>query len=315
MKTITNPVHSTAATTGYDELPADLLDLYFSELGKVRLLTADDEVRLAKSIETGQSARARLDEEAVDDDERRILERQVDDGRQAFDHFVAANLRLVVSVASSFTKRSRLPLEELIQEGNLGLIRAVEKFDWRRGYKFSTYATWWIRQAVQRGIAGSERTIRLPVGVHDALLKVRAARSRLESELGREPTTDELATATRLTADRVTRVLEHDHGMTSLDRPVGDDADASTLGELTAVATDAPDEEVVEQAFLGEVYTAARDQLDDRSWRVLVRRFGLEGGEPETLDAIGHDLGVSRETVRKIEGQALHRLRGQLTPG
>jgi RNA polymerase nonessential primary-like sigma factor len=150
-------------------VPEDLLDLYFSELGKVRLLTAEDEVRLAKTIEAGRAAQERLDAGVDDKAERAELERQVREGQAAFDHFVAANLRLVVSVASQFSKRSTLDLGELIQEGNLGLLRAVEKFDWRRGYKFSTYATWWIRQAIQRGVAGSERTIRLPVALHDAL--------------------------------------------------------------------------------------------------------------------------------------------------
>src|SRR5687768_18045708 len=158
-------------------VPDDLLDLYFSELGKVRLLTAEDEVRLAKKIEAGHAAQEKLDAGAS---QREELERAVREGQEAFDHFVAANLRLVVSVAAQFSKRSTLDLGELIQEGNLGLLRAVEKFDWRRGYKFSTYATWWIRQAIQRGVAGSERTIRLPVALHDALVKVRAASARLE---------------------------------------------------------------------------------------------------------------------------------------
>ncbi|MBW3601679.1 MAG: sigma-70 family RNA polymerase sigma factor, partial [Actinobacteria bacterium] len=143
------------------DVPEDLLDLYFSELGKVRLLTADDEVRLAKTIEAGRDAQLELEQGPADDQRRRVLERAVREGHVAFDHFVAANLRLVVSVAAQFSKRSTLDLGELIQEGNLGLLRAVEKFDWRRGYKFSTYATWWIRQAIQRGVAGSERTIRL----------------------------------------------------------------------------------------------------------------------------------------------------------
>jgi RNA polymerase nonessential primary-like sigma factor len=188
-----------AIPTAHTDVPEDLLDLYFTELGRVRLLTAEDEVRLAQAIEAGEAAARLAAGEAAD---RAALERQVTAGREAFDHFVAANLRLVVSVAAQFTRRSRLDLHELIQEGNLGLIRAVEKFDWRRGFKFSTYATWWIRQAIQRGVAANERTIRLPVALHDALVKVRAARARLEGELGRPPTVDELAEATRLTPAR-----------------------------------------------------------------------------------------------------------------
>lgn len=295
------------------DVPEDLLDLYFSELGKVRLLTAEDEVRLAKTIEAGREAQERLDTgEVTATSERRALEQQVRDGQAAFDHFVAANLRLVVSVAAQFSKRSTLDLGELIQEGNLGLLRAVEKFDWRRGYKFSTYATWWIRQAIQRGVAGSERTIRLPVALHDALVKVRAASARLEAETGREPTVDELAQATRLTTDKVQRALEGDHSMTSLDRPVGFDSDASDLGEFVAVSADSPADEVVERTFMQDLFELARDRLDDRSWYVLQRRYGLDGRQTLTLDALGRELSLSRESVRKIENQALSRLQEEL---
>ncbi|MPZ86494.1 MAG: sigma-70 family RNA polymerase sigma factor [Nitriliruptorales bacterium] len=291
-------------------VPEDLLDLYFSELGKVRLLTAEDEVRLAKTIEAGREAQQHLDEGATENVEE--LERTVRQGHEAFDHFVAANLRLVVSVAAQFSKRSTLDLGELIQEGNLGLLRAVEKFDWRRGYKFSTYATWWIRQAIQRGVAGSERTIRLPVALHDALVKVRAAAARLESERGREPTIEELAKATRLTTAKVERALEGDHAMTSLDRPVGFDSDASDLGEFVAIAQDSPADEVVEKHFVSGVFAKAQESLDERSWYVLTRRYGLDGRQILTLDALGRELGLSRESVRKIENTALARLQAEL---
>lgn len=291
-------------------VPADLLDLYFTELGKVRLLTADDEVRLAKTIERGEAAREQIDAQAdnLDRSQRRELQRAVREGQEAFDAFVAANLRLVVNIAAKFARRSRLPLEELIQEGNLGLIRAVEKFDWRRGYKFSTYATWWIRQAIQRGAAQSERTIRLPVALHEGLIMVRAAAARIESETGREPTIAELAEATRMSEDKVRRALEGDHSVTSLDRPVGHDEDASGLGDFVAIADDAPDDEVVDKAFLGEVVELARNRLDERSWYVLTRRFGLDGDQACTLDQLGKELGVSRESVRKIEREALETL-------
>ncbi|MGH8888006.1 MAG: sigma-70 family RNA polymerase sigma factor [Egibacteraceae bacterium] len=291
-------------------VPDDLLDLYFSELGKVRLLTAKDEVRLAQAIEAGTEAQRKLDAGEVGN--REELERLVCTGRAAFDHFVAANLRLVVSVAAQFSKRSTLDLGELIQEGNLGLLRAVEKFDWRRGYKFSTYATWWIRQAIQRGVAGSERTIRLPVALHDALVKVRAASARLESETGREPTIDELAQATRLSPTKVLRALEGDHPMTSLDRPIGFDSDASDLGEFVAIAEDSPAEEVVDRNFMEGLFQIARERLDKRSWYVLQRRYGLDGRQALTLDALGRELGLSRESVRKIESQALTRLQHEL---
>ena len=290
-------------------VPDDLLDLYFSELGKVRLLTADDEVRLAKAIEAGVAAREELaSARRVGARRRAELERVSRDGEAAFNHFVAANLRLVVSVAAKFSKRSSLDLSELIQEGNLGLLRAVEKFDWRRGYKFSTYATWWIRQAIQRGMAGAERTIRLPVALHDALVKVRAATARLEAETGREPTVAELAAATRLTEDKVLRALGGDHAVTSLDRRVGEDTDASELGAFVAVAIDSPADEVVEREFQATLFATARDLLDERSWYVLERRFGLDGEPPVTLDVLGRELGMSRESVRKLEVQALARL-------
>ena len=291
-------------------VPEDLLDLYFSELGKVRLLTAEDEIRLAKTIEAGREAQEQLDAGATENVEE--LERLARGGQEAFDHFVAANLRLVVSVAAQFSKRSTLDLGELIQEGNLGLLRAVEKFDWRRGFKFSTYATWWIRQAIQRGVAGSERTIRLPVALHDALVKVRAAAARLESEMGREPSVEELAKATRLTPAKVVRALEGDHAMTSLDRPVGFDSDASDLGEFVAIAQDSPADEVVEREFVDDVFSKAKESLDERSWYVLTRRYGLDGRQALTLDALGRELGLSRESVRKIENTALARLQAEL---
>ncbi len=314
--------HDTAPrTTELEQLastanvPADLLDLYFTELGKVRLLTADDEVRLAKTIEAGEAARERLEAEGDDLDrgERRRLEREVRRGQEAFDSFVAANLRLVVNIAAKFARRSRLPLEELIQEGNLGLIRAVEKFDWRRGYKFSTYATWWIRQAIQRGAAQSERTIRLPVALHEGLIMVRAAAARIESETGREPSVEELAEATRMSEDKVRRALEGDHSVTSLDRPVGHDEDSSGLGDFVAIAEDSPSDEVVDKAFLGEIIELARHRLDERSWYVVTRRFGLDGGDACTLDQLGKELGVSRESVRKIEREALETLHAEFS--
>ncbi|MDP8971264.1 MAG: sigma-70 family RNA polymerase sigma factor [Actinomycetota bacterium] len=299
--------HSDTVAPDRTSVPEDLLDLYFSELGKVRLLTAADEVRLARMIEAGRDAQTQLD--AGGTSNREELERLVAEGQAAFDQFVAANLRLVVSVAADFSKRSSLDLDELIQEGNLGLLRAVQKFDWRRGYKFSTYATWWIRQAIQRGVAASERTIRLPVGVHEALLKVRAASSRLESETGREPTLAELAQATRMSEDKVLRALEGEHTMASLDRRVGDEAGGGELGDFVAVAEDSPADEVVEREFVDGLLSRARDRLDDRSWQVLTRRFGLDGDQPLTLDALGRELGLSRESIRKIEHQALARLR------
>ncbi|HUG83562.1 MAG TPA: sigma-70 family RNA polymerase sigma factor [Euzebya sp.] len=297
----------------HNTVPEDLLDLYFGELGRVDLLTAADEVRLAQAIEAGIEARALLESGEMMSARRRTeLAVLATRGEEAFDHFVAANLRLVVSVASKFSRRSQLGLDELIQEGNLGLIRAVEKFDWRKGFKFSTYATWWIRQAIQRGVAASERTIRLPVALHDALVKVRAARARLEAINGEEPTVAELAEATRLTEHRVRRALDADKSVTSLDRRVGHDSDASEMADFVAIAEDSPAEEVVEAEFNRSLLSMAETRLDPRSWYVITRRYGLDGRQVLTLDALGKELGLSRESVRKIETQALSRLQKEL---
>jgi len=294
-------------------VPEDLLDLYFKELGTVRLLTFAEEQALAQRMEDGRAAehdlRPRARDSALSAEERARLEQRAEAGRQAFDHFVSANLRLVVSEAAKVSRRSSLGLDELIQEGNLGLIRAVEKFDWRRGLKFSTYATWWIRQALQRGMAGKERTIRLPMGVHANLMKVRAAEARLSAELDRPPCLDELAEATRLTEDQVRAALDADFAVASLDKPVSDEHGAADLGALVARSSDAPADEVIERLFVQGVFETAATHLPKRSWYVLQRRYGLDGFEPATLQEVGKDIGVSRETVRKIEQQALEQLR------
>ena len=293
-------------------VPADLLDLYLKDVGNVELLTAEEEVALAQRIEAGREAQEQIAEECrsngYSDDACCDLEATVRDGQQAFDHFVSANLRLVVKEAAKMSRRSPLGLDELIQEGNLGLIRAVEKFDWRRGFKFSTYATWWIRQALQRGMADKERTIRLPTGVHANLLRVRAAQSRLDAELGRPPCLDELAKATNLTEDQVRQSLAVDFAVTSLDKPVNDDHDAGELGALVARASDAPAEEVIERMFVEGIFDTARKTLPERSWFVLQRRYGLDGHEPATLQEVGAELNLSREAVRKIEQQAVAQL-------
>ncbi len=285
-------------------------DRYFDQLGKRALLTAADEVRLAKQIEAGRDAAALL--EHADDRDRATLERDVSAGQRAFQQFVEANLRLVVSIATQFMSRTDLDLEELIQEGNLGLMRAVEKFDWRRGGKFSTYATWWIRQAIQRGIARGDRAIRLPAGVHQELGKVRAATARLRDETGREPTTEEVAEATRLTPDRVQRARGADYRVDSLQKPLSDDPDASAREDLVAIADDAPDEEVAQRLLIEEMMNATQASLDERSQYILRRRYGFDGGNGASLRQIGDELGLSRERVRRIELEALATLRDEV---
>ncbi|HVL98975.1 MAG TPA: sigma-70 family RNA polymerase sigma factor [Egibacteraceae bacterium] len=291
-------------------LPEDLLSLYFAELRKVRLLTSEEESSLARQIEAGREAEARLADEGaqLDVTTRAELCEQATQGREAFDSFVSANLRLVVAEATKFGRRSHLDLDELIQEGNLGLIRAVEKFDWRRGLRFSTYATWWIQKALQRGTAQHERTIRLPAGVHASLLKVRAAQSRLWGELGRAPCMAELAEATNLSGDEVRDALAADLAVLSLDKPVSDEDDSCEWGGMLARATDSPHEEVVDRLFVEDVLATGRRELPERSWYVLCRRYELEGHEAKTLVELGKELGVSRETVRTIEQQALGQL-------
>ena len=294
------------------DVPVDLLDLYLKDVGSVALLTAQDEVALAQRIEAGRDAQQKIaahcKKAPYSDEACASLEQVVLGGQRAFDHFVSANLRLVVKEAAKVSRRSPLGLDELIQEGNLGLIRAVEKFDWRRGFKFSTYATWWIRQALQRGTADKERAIRMPTGVHANLLKVRAAYSRLDAELGRPPCLDELSTATNLTEEQVRQALAADYAVISLDKPVSGDHDAGELGALVARASDAPAEEVIQRLFVEGIFETARTKLPERSWYVLQRRYGLGGYEPATLQEVGNDLNLSREAVRKIEQQALAQL-------
>lgn len=294
------------------DVPSDLLDLYLKDVGNVALLTAEDEVSLAQRMEAGREAQEQITTECrngtYSDDSCAQLQAQARDGQEAFDHFVRANLRLVVKEAAKVSRRSPLGLDELIQEGNLGLIRAVEKFDWRRGFKFSTYATWWVRQALQRGMADKERTIRLPTGVHANLLKVRAAQARLDAELGRPPCLDELADATNLTEHQVRQSLAVDFAVTSLDKPVSDEHGAGELGAMVARASDAPAEEVIERMFVEGIFDTARKTLPARSWHVLQWRYGLDGREPATLQQVGDQMGLSREAIRKIEQQALAQL-------
>ncbi len=292
-------------------VPEDLLDLYFSELGKVRLLTAEDEVRLAKTIEAGREAQEKLD--AGETGSRAALERQAREGQEAFDHFVAANLRLVVSVAAQFSKRSTLDLGELIQEGNLGLMRAVEKFDYQRGFKFSTYATWWIRQAITRAIADKARTIRIPVHMVETLYRVRKVQSELLEKHGREPTIDEIAEASDLTPEKVREAFRVLPEPVSLHEPVGDE-DAE-LGDFI-------EDEDVEGPFQAAAVALRQEDLwnmlgslSDRERKVLALRFGLVTGEPRTLEEVGKEFNLTRERIRQIEAKALSKLRHPSTPG
>ncbi|MFM7271488.1 MAG: RNA polymerase sigma factor RpoD/SigA [Actinomycetes bacterium] len=289
-----------------DASERDLIATYLDEIGRVPLLTKDDEARLAQAIEEGRAAQAALDAGARGSQATR-LRRTVRDGERARDDFVEANLRLVVSVARRYQHHG-LSLLDLVQEGNLGLIRAVEKFDWRKGFKFSTYATWWIRQAIQRGIANTGRTIRLPAHAFDEVLAVKRTATRLEGELGRWPSNEEIAADCGMTPNRVEELLLYSADTVSLDQPLREDADDG-LGDLVADPTALdPAEESVRASLPGEVERMVQ-VLNDREKAILTMRHGLHGGEPATLDEVGANLRLTRERIRQIEARALSKLR------
>ena len=257
----------------------DAMALYLREISRHPLLTADEEKELAQRVELGDAA--------------------------AKERMITSNLRLVVSIARRY-QGGTLSLLDLVQEGTLGLIRAVEKFDWRKGFRFSTYATLWIQQAIQRGLANTERTIRLPVHVVEHQQRVSRAERDLLTRLGREPTTSELATASRLSENRVATVRELPRTITSLDKPIGEDGDA-TFGDLVAADTPEPTADL-ELSLRAEALERALEDLPAREAQVLRWRFGLGDDEPRTLTQVGEALGVTRERARQIERDALRRL-------
>ncbi len=289
--------------------PGEPLPLYLQEIGRVPLLSAQDEVRLAQRIERGRdrSARRQQQDHALSADQRAELAAAVRDADVARAELAQANLRLVVSIARRYVNRG-VPLIDLVQEGNIGLLRAVEKFDWRRGFKFSTYATWWIRQAVTRAIADDARTIRIPVHLYDVVLRLGRTTSQLHQELGREPTLAELAVALELPVDRVrelVRVMPHP---ISLDATVGEDAD-TPLSDLVRDDSGASVEQATENGLLREQVHEALLTLTPRERRVIECRYGLHGDSEATLTAIGREIGLTRERIRQIEASALRKLR------
>jgi len=284
----------------------DLVRLYLTDIGQYPLLTKDDEVRLAQEIENGNAAREHLQSgKGLTPAKKRELRRASRHGEYAQQTFVQSNLRLVVSIAKKY-QASGLPLLDLIQEGNLGLMHAVEKFDWRKGFKFSTYATWWIRQAVQRGVANKARTIRIPVHVVEREQKVARARRELLAKLEREPTAEEIADHSKLPLAHVHEVQEAARAVASTDMPVGDDGDAS-FGDLIA-GTGPSTEEEASASLRDLAVRQAVASLPDRERDVIELRFGLVGDGPASLEAIGKQLGLTRERVRQIETEALRRL-------
>jgi RNA polymerase primary sigma factor len=281
---------------------------YLKQIGKVPLLNAEQEVELAKRIEAGLFAEEKLaDGRHLRPDQRFDLEWIADDGRRAKNHLLEANLRLVVSLAKRYTGRGMLFLD-LIQEGNLGLIRAVEKFDYTKGYKFSTYATWWIRQAITRAMADQARTIRIPVHMVEVINKLARVQRQMLQDLGREPTPEELAAELDMTPEKVIEVQKYGREPISLHTPLGEDGD-SEFGDLIEDSEAIQPGEAVSFTLLQEQLHSVLDTLSEREAGVVSMRFGLTDGQPKTLDEIGKVYGVTRERIRQIESKTMSKLR------
>ncbi|MEU2794168.1 RNA polymerase sigma factor [Streptomyces sp. NPDC007100] len=286
---------------------ADPVKDYLKLIGKVPLLNAEQEVELAKRVEAGLFAQEKLDTGEPAGKLRRELEILVADGARAKEHLVEANLRLVVSLAKRYTGRGMLFLD-LIQEGNLGLIRAVEKFDYVKGFKFSTYATWWIRQAITRAMADQARTIRIPVHMVEIINKLARIQRQLLQDTGREPTPEELAKELDMTPEKVIEVQKYGREPISLHTPLGDEGD-SEFGDLIEDTEAVVPAEAVGFSFLQQQLRAILETLADREAGVVSMRYGLKDGQPKTLDEIGKVYGVTRERIRQIENKTMSKLR------
>jgi RNA polymerase primary sigma factor len=296
-----------------DNSTSDAVRMYLREIGQVDLLTVEHERRLAQLIEEGKLAAARIDEMAALGDtattpvEERMLLRAVSRGERAKSELTQANLRLVVSIAKRYSGRG-MQLLDLIQEGNLGLMRAVEKFDHTKGFKFSTYATWWIRQAITRAIADQARTIRIPVHMVEHMNRVTRMKRQMHQELEREPTVDELAAQVQLPPDRVRELLRISQDPLSLDSPVGEE-DESNLGDfIEDESVDSP-ADAATRAMLHDAVVEVLGELSEREQEIVRLRFGLDGGRAKTLEEVGQEFGVTRERIRQIEAKTLAKLR------
>ncbi len=287
----------------------DAARMYLQEIGQVELLTADDERRLGKAIREMQEAKPLLEAGNLDAKERARLRAVVRDGERAFEHLITANLRLVVSIARRYDGRE-LQLLDLIQEGNIGLMRAAEKYDWEKGFKFSTYATWWIRQSMMRAMADQGRTIRVPSHVVEMLNRLTKADRDLTVELEREPTVNELSARTMIPVDKILELQQISVVSTSLDEPVGSESDSATVGDRFSgdQEEDSP-VEMVQKRQLLEAIAAELSHLPDRDRRILEKRFGISTGQPLTLDDVAKQEGVTRERIRQIEQKTLARMR------
>jgi RNA polymerase primary sigma factor len=293
---------------------SDPVRMYLKEIGRVPLLTGAEEVEFSRRIESGGFAAARLADlaaagkiDTLDFAERRALQRTVRRGEDAREVIIEANLRLVVSIAKRYVGRG-MHFLDLIQEGNLGLMRAVEKFDYTKGFKFSTYATWWIRQAITRAIADQARTIRIPVHMVESINKVHRVQRQMLQELEREPTVEELAERVGLTEDRVREIQRISLDPLSLDSPVGEEDDSNLADFIEDQAAEAP-AEAAARRMLNRAVVDALDELSDREKAVVRLRFGLDDGQARTLEEVGREFGVTRERIRQIESKTLAKLR------
>jgi RNA polymerase primary sigma factor len=303
--------HANEGSVGTDDLSnietSDTIGLYFKEVSRVPLLTADEEVELAQRIESGRMARAELARGNVSERRRGELRRLVEDGWRAREHLITANSRLVISIAKKYMNRG-VPFLDLIQEGNIGLMRATKKFEYRRGHKFSTYATWWIRQAISRAVADQGRTIRVPVHMGDQINKLLRIQHELTQRLDRKPKIDELAEALDVTPEKIEHMMEVARRPLSLELPTDDEGD-STLGDfIEDDEIPLPDDSATIN-LLKENLLSVLDSLPSREVRILQLRFGLLDGQSYTLEEVGRKMGVTRERVRQIQAQALSRLR------
>lgn len=287
--------------------PDDTLNLYLKEMASVPLLTFEQETTLAKQIERGDQARRKLQKISSDSPEAVRLRAEVRRGNEARSHLIQANTRLVVSIAKKY-KGYGVPFTDLIQEGNLGLIKAITKFDYHRGYKFSTYATWWIRQSVTRALASQGRTIRIPVHMNDRLRKLKQISRRLEQVEGRKPTPEELAKEMKIEPSQVRWMLRSSRHPISLELPIGEEKD-SELGDFIEDSDSPPPTDTTFHHLLREEIEDALATLPAREARILRLRFGLQNGEMYSLAEVGEKLGLTRERIRQLEKQALRRLR------
>ncbi len=286
----------------------DPVRMYLQEIGQVPLLTAEQEVELAKAMEAGAIARQRLDREEYSSARDRFeLERAVQQGQDARHHLIQANLRLVVSIAKKYTSYG-LTMMDLVQEGNIGLMRAVEKFDYKKGHKFSTYATWWIRQAITRAIADQSRTIRLPVHMGEAISQVKRMSHRLQQTMQREPTPEEIADAMGISAGKVRRTLEASMHPLSLEMPVGQEGEGR-MGDFIEDDRISTPAEAAAASLLREQLEEVLMKLPERERKIIQLRYGLKDGRYRTLEEVGMEFGITRERIRQIEAVALRKLR------